>query len=140
MSEKITGFFIDPETNTAEPRTVDNTPAAFYKLLDCSSLEVVERSIGARRRSSRVFYILCDEEGALVDDPKISAINDLGDPMLVGPLFIVKGDDYTPEFTSLTTEEMAFIRWHVHHLRTRLHPEGWQTLTTCEYPREDRLF
>ena len=135
MTSRITGFYINPETDTAEVRTVDNTLAAFYKLLGCSSIEMVERTIGTRRRTARTFYVLCDEEGALVDDPKISAINDLGDPMLVGPLFIVKGDDLTPEFTSLTVEELDFIRRHVHHLSTRNHPEGWHMLTCCKYPQ-----
>lgn len=132
MTSRITGFYINPETDTAEARTIEHSLNGFYKLLDCTSIETVARTIGAGR-SAREFIIVCDEEGALVDDPLISAINDLGDPMLVGPLFIVREDEDTSDLLSLGDEDVAFIRRHVHHLSTRNHPEGWHMLTCCWY-------
>ena len=132
MSKQIKAFYIDPETNTAEPRTVEDSLSSFYKLLHCSSIEIVARRIGSGREA-RVFNVICDEEGALIEDPLISAIDDYGDVMLVGSLLIVGLADDEGELTDLTDADIKHIRNHVMPLSTRHHPEGWQMLTSCHY-------
>lgn len=139
MTELLTGFFIDPATNTAEPRTIEHSLDAFYRLLNCSGIETVCRTVGTGH-NIKPFVIVCDEEGALVEDPLISAISDVGDIMMVGPLFVVSEDVNTGELASLDGEDVTFIRRHVHHLKTYLHPGGWHMLTCCEYPHSDDVF
>lgn len=137
--KQLKAFYIDPTTNTAEPRTVEDSLSSFYKLLHCSSIEIVTRRIGAARRTGaygrayKQFSIICDEEGALIEDPLISAIDDFGDPMLVGALLIVGLPDDEDELTDLTDADIKHIREHVMPLSTRRHPEGWQMLTSCHY-------
>lgn len=139
MSKQIKAFYIDPETDTAEPRTVEDSLSAFYQLLHCSSIEIVTRRIGSAYRTGaygrgyRRYSIICDEEGALIEDPKISAINDYGDVMLVGSLLIVGLPDDEGELTDLTDDDIKHIRRYVMPLSTRRHPEGWYMLTSCDY-------
>lgn len=138
MSKQIKAYYIDPETNTAEPRTIEDSLTSFYQLLHCSSIEIVTRRIGAARtgphgRGYRRYSIICDEEGALLEDPKISAINDYGDVMLVGSLLIVGLPDDEGELTDLMDEDIKHIRHYVMPLSTRRHPEGWYMLTSCDY-------
>lgn len=128
----IKAFYIDPETDTAEPRTVEDSLDTFYQLLHCRVIDIVTRRIGFGR-GSRVFDIICDEEGALIEDPLISAIDDYGDAMLVGSLLIVGLADDEGELTDLTDADIKHIRKHVMPLSTRRHPEGWQMLTSCHY-------
>ena len=51
----------------------------YYNLIECNSIDIVRRKIG-----KRYFNIICDDEGMLVDGPKISAISNLGEVRLVG--------------------------------------------------------
>ena len=130
MTKTLRAFYIDPETNTAEPRTIEDNLDAFYALLRCRTVDIVTRNIGVR---GRPFEIICDDEGTFADDPKISAIDNLGRVMLVGALLIVGQADEDGNLTSLTSHDVALIKRYVAHLGTRLHPEGWKMLTTCEY-------
>lgn len=132
MSKEIRAFYIDPMTNTAEPRTIQYDLDTFYQLLRCRCIDIVGREIGIRGRG---FNIICDDEGTFVDDPRISAIDKVGRPMLVGALLIVGPTDDKGELTGLTSGDIRLIKRYVTHLSTRRHPEGWQMLTTCEYLR-----
>ncbi|MBO4847852.1 MAG: hypothetical protein J5586_01730 [Clostridia bacterium] len=67
------------------------------------------------------------------DDPKISAISDLGSPMLVGALPVTGGSDGEGNLTGITDEDAAYIRKRIVHMGTRRHPEGWQMLTQVAY-------
>lgn len=130
MTRTIKAFYIDPESNTAEVRTIEDKLDTFYDLLRCRCIDIVTRKIGIR---GRAFNIICDDEGTFSDDPKISAIDNLGRVMLVGALLIVGQADEDGNLTSLTSNDVALIKRYVTHLGTRLHPEGWKMLTTCEY-------
>ena len=123
-------FYIDPMTNTAEPREIADSLETFYALLHCRCIDIVTRKIGIR---GRAFDIICDDDGTFADDPRISAIDNIGRPMLVGALLIVGPADDDGNLTSLTSADVRHIRKYVTHLGTRKHPEGWQMLTTCEY-------
>lgn len=137
--KQLKAFYIDPATDTAEPRTVEDSLSSFYQLLHCSSIEIVTRRIGAAQRTGscgrtyREYSIICDEEGALLEDPLISAIDDYGNVMLVGSLLIVGLPDDEGELTGLTDEDIKHIRYNVMPLSTRRHPEGWHMLTSCSY-------
>ncbi len=84
----------------------------YYNLIECNSIDIVRRKIGKRR-----FNIVCDDEGMLTEEPKISAISNLGEVRLVG----------------LSDEEAEYIIQRIEYLYTRQYPQGYYILTQCEY-------
>ena len=98
-----------------------------YKALDCSCIDMVERKIGRK-----YFTIVCDDEGLLREDVKISAINNLGGVMLVGNLAFVNVDDngYT---VGLSRDEINYIKKRIQPMCTQKYPNGYLMLTQCEY-------
>lgn len=125
---KIKAYYIDPDSNTAEPREIETELDTYYRLLHCTCIDIVTRKIGGK-----TYVIICDDEGLFNTDPHISAIDDLGQPMLVGALLVTGLADRRGELTTLTDDDVRYISKRVVHLSTRLHPEGWQMLTQCEF-------
>lgn len=124
----IKAYYIDPKTNTAEPRDITPELDTYYELLHCTTIDIVTRKV-----KGKYYDIICDDEGLLVDDPLISAIDDRGRGMLCGALLIVGMADDEGYETSLTDEDIAHIQRNVHHMCPRLHPKGWKMLCQCEY-------
>lgn len=100
---------------------------AYYKALDCDCIDIVERKIG-----KKWFDIVCDDEGLLKERPKISAINDMGEVMLVGNLMFCKHDD-EGDTVGLTDEEITHIQKYIQKISTTAFPKGYMMLTQCEY-------
>ena len=73
----------------------------YYRLIGCRTIDIVSRSIGDVR-----VEIVLDDEGALVDKPKASAIDIDGTPMLFGNLLDASGRVIDGELTELTQEEV----------------------------------
>lgn len=103
---KITGYFVDPENCIAEPRTIDKSLEGYYALLRCDTIDIPSRMIGNRR-----FDIIADDEGLLKAPSFVSAYDIDGNPMLVGPIFVVKFDG-KEDVTSLTEEELDYVDLH----------------------------
>ena len=77
----------------------------YYRLIGCRTIDIVSRSIGDVR-----VEIIIDDEGALVDNPKISAIDVDGTPVLFGNLLVASGRvTEDGELTELTQEEIDEI-------------------------------
>lgn len=55
----------------------------YYRLIGCTTIDIVNRSIKGKR-----YEIICDDEGTFKADPRISAIDDMGNAMLVGNLIV----------------------------------------------------
>ena len=127
MAEKITGILIDVEHEIAHVVTINRELEEYYKLLNCQLIEIVSRKIG-----NRIYDIICDEEGALKDKPKISAINDLGMPILVGNLFIVNYDGIDNEI-SLTQSDIDYIMPFIQKQATRKYPRPYPMLQQCDH-------
>ena len=87
----------------------------YYNLIECNSIDIVRRKIG-----KRYFNIICDDEGMLVDGPKISAISNLGEVRLVGNL-VICSDMVTEDgdLVGLSDEEAEYIRQRIEFLYTR---------------------
>ena len=100
---------------------------AYYKALDCSCIDIVERKIGGKW-----FDIMCDDEGLFREGHKISAINDMGEPMLVGNLLFFHNDG-AGNLTGLEEADVVHIMKYIQKMYTRNHPEGYKMLTQCEY-------
>ena len=123
-------IFLNVNDNKApESRIIKDKLQTFYDLIGCSSIDIVRRRIG-----KRYFTIICDDEGLLKDNPKISAISNLGEVRLVGNLVICSNDvTEDGELIGLTDDEAAYISERIQHLYTRQHPKGYYILTQCEY-------
>lgn len=131
--KNIYGVLIAPEDRTAKTVTINDTLDEYYKNLNCYCVDMVERKIGNHK--NKLFNIICDDNGLLMDDPKISAIDSLGTVMLVGNLLVTGLSDDEGNLTSLTKKEAEYILERCQIIPTHDHPEGLMMLTQCEYDR-----
>lgn len=113
--------------NTAEVIEIIDDLRAYYEKLDCDCIDIVMRKIGGKW-----FDVMCDDEGLFREPQKISAINDMGQPMLVGNLMFFHHDD-EGNLTGLDAEDVEHIRRHIRTMYTRNFPEGYLMLVQCEY-------
>ena len=127
MAKKsIYGLLVDVENRKAEPVTLDGTLNGYYNALNCDCIDIPRRVINGVEYS-----IVCDDEGLMVDSPKISAIDTDNEPSLVGNLFVAM-DGGDGELRSLTEDEMHELRRHIAFIRTRNYPEGYFVLCDIE--------
>lgn len=125
---KIKGILIDVENEKVKCIEIENTLDAYYEVLNCDTIDIVNRRIGRKR-----FEIICDDEGTFKENPKISAIDNLGHPQLVGNILIVSGTVVDGDLTGLTKSEEAYIMARIQKMYTRQFMNGYQMLTQCEY-------
>lgn len=127
---KMQVIFLNVNDNQPpEIRVIKDRLQTYYDLIECSTIDIVRRKIG-----KRYFHIVCDDEGALVDRAKISAVSNLGEIRLVGNL-VICSDFVTDEgnLVGLSDEEAEYIKERIEFLYTRQNPEGYYILTQCEY-------
>ena len=101
----------------------------YYRLIGCRTIDIVSRSIGDVR-----VEIVIDDEGALVDKPKASAIDIDGTPMLFGNLLVASGrvtDD--GELTELTKAEVDEIMDNVATITTSVYKEPYPVFVEMDY-------
>ena len=112
-----------------EARQIKDDLQTYYDLIECNAIDIMRRKIG-----KRYFHIICDDEGALMDCAKISAISNLGEVRLVGNLIICAGDvTENGDLIGLTDDQAEYVKQHIIFLYTRQHPKGYHILTQCEY-------
>jgi len=127
--KKITGYLIDVKNGTAGPITIDKSLESYYKILNCEFIDIVRRVIGTEKRS---FDIICDDEALMNEDAILSAVDDSGNMMLFGNLFVVQFDGVDDE-TDLTEDDIKYIEKHVRMLGTLRHPEPHSVLIEVDY-------
>ena len=101
----------------------------YHKLIGCMTIDIVSRTIGDIR-----VEVIIDDEGALIDNPKISAIDIDGTPALFGNLLIASGrvtDD--GELTELTQEEIDEIMDNVATITTSVYKEPYPVFVEIDY-------
>lgn len=103
----------------------------YYENLDCDCIDIVSRHIGTRR-TNKVFDIVCDDIGLYKDNPRISAIDNLGNMMFVGNILVAKPDGLG-DFVDLTDDEIDYIKDRCQMMPTRMNLNGQMILTQCEY-------
>ena len=123
---KIKAYLIDVEHETHKMVEIENRLEDYYRELQCSVIDIQERRLGGR-----TYDIICDDEGLFRDPAKISAIDNMGQPMFVGNLLVVKSDN--GETTTLTDEDVDFVSGLVETMYTKLFPKGYPMLTQVEY-------
>lgn len=120
-------ILIDVKKGTAEVIEIEDDLDEFYKVLDCRCIDIVNRRIGRKR-----FDVMCDDEGLLKGAPRISAIDNLGHPMLVGNLMFFNSND-EGELLGLSDIDIKYIMDRIQLMSTHRYPYGYMMLTQCEY-------
>lgn len=100
----------------------------YYKLIRCRTIDITNRMIAGKR-----FDIICDDEGLFTENPKISAINDNGEPQLVGNLIITGEADGDGNLTDLTDADIQHITKSLCKGYTKNYPEGYWMIGHMEY-------
>ena len=116
---------VKKDVRLVEANTLDD----YYRLIGCRTIDIISRSIGDIR-----VEIVLDDEGALVENPKVSAISVDGTPMLFGNLLIASGrvtDD--GELTELTKDEIDEIMQNVATITTSVYTDPYPALVELDY-------
>ena len=101
----------------------------YYELIGCRCIDIVRRTIGDVE-----VEIVLDDEGALVNQPKISAISPEGTPMLYGNLLVASGrvtDD--GELIELTRAEIDEIMDNIATITTSVYKEPYPAFVEMNY-------
>ena len=101
----------------------------YYRLIGCRTIDIVSRTIGDVK-----VEIVLDDEGAIIDKPKVSAIDIDGTPMLCGNLLVASGrvsDD--GELTELTQEEIDEIMDNIATITTSVYKEPYPVFVEMDY-------
>ena len=116
---------VKKDVRLVEANTLDD----YYRLIGCGTIDIISRSIGDVR-----VEIVLDDEGALVENPKVSAISVDGTPMLFGNLLIASGrvtDD--GELTELTKDEIDEIMQNVATITTSVYTDPYPARVELDY-------
>ena len=101
----------------------------YYRLIGCRTIDIVSRSIGDVR-----VEIVIDDEGALVNKPKVSAIDIDGTPMLFGNLLVASGRvTEDGELTELTRAEIDEIMDNIATITTSVYKEPYPVFVEMDY-------
>lgn len=101
----------------------------YYKFIGCKYVDIIHRWIGDVE-----VEIVIDDEGALVENPKISAIDVTGEPMLFGNLLVASGrvtDD--GELTELTQDEVDALMDNIATITTSVYKEPYPVFVEIDY-------
>ena len=101
----------------------------YYELIGGRCIDIISRTIGDVE-----VEIVLDDEGAIIENPKVSAISIDGTPMLYGNLLIASGrvtDD--GELTELTKEEVDEIKENVAMITTSVYKEPYPVFVEMDY-------
>ena len=113
------------EVKTVEANGLDD----YYKIIGCRTIDIISRFIGDVR-----VEIVLDDEGALVRNPKVSAISIDSAPMLYGNLLVASGRvTEDGELTPLTEEEVNEIKDNVATITTSVYKEPYPVFVEMDY-------
>ena len=121
-------LFLDVYNNklkTVEANGLDD----YYRLIGCRTIDIVRRKIG-----DIYVEIVIDDEGALVEHPKPSAVDIVGEIALYGNLLVASGrvtDD--GELTELTQDEIDAIKENVAEVTTGFYKEPFKIFVEMDY-------
>ena len=121
-------LFLDVYNNKL--KTVEaNGLKDYYRLIGCRTIDIVRRKIG-----DIDVEIVIDDEGALIERPKPSAVDIVGEIALYGNLLVASGrvtDD--GELTELTQDEVNAILENVAEVTTSYYKEPYRIFVKLNY-------
>lgn len=100
---ELTGILVNVETGKASVHTIVDSLENLQKAIGCDCIDITSRLIAGKR-----FEIICDDEGAIKTNPKVSAVFQNGAPAFYGNLFICGHDG--PELESLSEADCKHIQ------------------------------
>ena len=102
----IKGLLIDVNNGEAKVIEVEDKLEELYKVLDCDCIDIIQRTIFGKD-----YTIVCDDEGLLKGNPKVSALTNEFRPSLVGNLLVVApGADAEGNLIGLNDEEEQHLK------------------------------
>ena len=113
------------EVKTVEANGLDD----YYRLIGCRTIDIVRRKIG-----DIDVEIVIDDEGALVEHPKPSAVDVTGYVCLYGNLLVASGRvTEDGELTELTQDEIDAIKENVAEVTTNFYKEPFKIFVEMDY-------
>ena len=112
------------ELKTVEANGLDD----YYNLIGCRTIDIVHRKIG-----DIDVEIVIDDEGALVEHPKVSAVDIVGNIALCGNLLLASGRVNDGELTELTQDEIDVIMKNVMEVTTSFYKESFKIFVEMDY-------
>ena len=101
----------------------------YYRLIGCRTIDIISRTIGDVK-----VEIVLDDEGAIIDKPKVSAIDIDGTPMLFGNLLVASGRvTEDGELTELTKAEVDEIMDNIATITTSVYKEPYPVFVEMDY-------
>jgi len=125
--KKLKTILLDVYNESVSIIEIEPTLEEYYKHLNCDCIDIVTRKIGRKH-----FNIMGDDESLFHDPQKISAIDNLGNPMLFGNLMFFHSDE-DGNLVSLSNSDIEYIKKRIVKMYTRQYPDGYDMLTQCEY-------
>lgn len=121
-------LFLDVYNNRLE-MVEANGLEDYYRLIGCRCVDIVGRKIG-----DVDVEIVIDDEGALVEHPKLSAVDMIYGASLYGNLLVASGRvTEDGELTELRQDEVDEILGNVTEVRTRYYKEPFKVFTGLTY-------
>ncbi len=101
----------------------------YHRLIGCRTIDIVSRTIGDVK-----VEIVLDDEGALVEHPKFSAIGIDGTPMLYGNLLVASSRvTEDGDLTELTKDEVDEIMDNIATITTSVYKEPYPVFVEMDY-------
>lgn len=99
-------FWLSIEQCEAKEVDIEFNLDTYYKMLNCRCIDIATRRIG-----DQYFDFIVDDEGAIVDKPYVTCLNDEMEGMLYGSLIICRSEN--GEEKPLTDEDIELIKKHL---------------------------
>ena len=86
----------------------------YQKFIHCQTIDIVSRTIGDRE-----YEIICDDEGLSKRPALVSAVNNDGQPMLVGNLIVMGNSGGDEDVHEISFDEIQHLKKHFMHVVTK---------------------
>lgn len=100
----------------------------YYKYIGCDVIDIVRRKIG-----DLTVEIVCDDEGLLVEHPKVSGIDVFCQPFLYGNLLVAGGKVIDGNLTELTDEQIDYLKQYITEVKTKYYKEPFKVFKEMSY-------
>ena len=93
------------EVKVVESKKGESNLDFMYRNIECDCIDIPRRKIGGK-----TFEIVCDDEGLLKINPRVSAIGKNKEVMLVGNLLVFSGVTPGGDLIDITSEDVKIVK------------------------------